>query len=232
MRKTLSILTGIACVMGIGLALPVTVRAQEKDLPPVTLDLRDASVTDALTQLFKYAGVNNYLIDPQVNGYIRSLKIADQPFENALRLILRASGVPLTFKKENNVYIVNVRPLNTLENLTPPPPADLTNTNKQYQPYETIPLTYLDPEEIAGPLGITFIRHYGRQPIGGAGGGGGLGGGIGGGGGGFGGGGLGGFGGGGGGLGGGIGGGGGGGLGGGGFGGGGGGFGGGGSGRG
>src|SRR5687768_6939640 len=61
--------------------------APERALPPITLDLRDAPVRQALEQLFNNAKVD-FSIANEVQGFV-TLKITDQPFENALRLILR-----------------------------------------------------------------------------------------------------------------------------------------------
>src|SRR5215217_6577368 len=69
--------------------------APERALPPITLDLRDAPVRQALEQLFNNAKVD-FSIANEVQGFV-TLKITDQPFENALRLILRSSSIPLTF---------------------------------------------------------------------------------------------------------------------------------------
>jgi hypothetical protein len=208
MNRAFSLFAGVACMVMAGTVVmltPSAVQAQEKDLPPVSIELRDAPIQSALKQIFDAAKVSNYIIDPQVGGFITTLKITDQPFEVALRLILRASGVPLTYKKENNTYIIEPRRFSNDNVIAPPPAPELPNTNRQYQEFAQIPLIYIDPIDLASALGnIVFITHRGRQPSGGGGGGGfggGGGGGFGGGGGGgFGGGGGGGFGGGGGGF--------------------------------
>jgi hypothetical protein len=110
-------LTGVGglAILGVGLAVgfaPVVSRAQApagtQQLPPVTLDLRDAPVREALEQLFKNAKVQ-YVIDPAVQGYISSLNIKDQPFRNALNLIVRTASPPLSYSVENAIYIVRPR---------------------------------------------------------------------------------------------------------------------------
>src|ERR1051325_6347813 len=104
-RQNIMKLTGAGglAILGVGLAVgfaPVVSRAQApagtQQLPPVTLDLRDAPVRQALEQLFKNAKVQ-YVIDPAVQGYISSLNIKDQPFRNALNLIVRTASPPLSY---------------------------------------------------------------------------------------------------------------------------------------
>jgi type II secretory pathway component GspD/PulD (secretin) len=130
---------------------------QERAAPPVTLDLRDAPIRDALEQIFKNAKVD-YSIDPGVAGFV-TLKITEQPFENALRLILRSAQTPLIYTKESGVYIVKIRQL-AAATPTPPPAAPAVNQAEQvYQPLETIQLVYVDPADLSAALGpITFIR--------------------------------------------------------------------------
>ena len=58
--------------------------------------------------IFKQAGIKSYVIENSVSGFI-SMNLTDQPFENALKLIMRANTIPLTYTKENDVYIVKSR---------------------------------------------------------------------------------------------------------------------------
>jgi hypothetical protein len=134
----------------------------EKALPPITLDLRDAPVRQALEQLFNNAKVD-FSIANEVQGFV-TLKITDQPFENALRLILRSSSIPLTFVREGGVYIVKPRITETLDPNAnvPPPVTDQTNTPPAAS-YDQIQLTYIDPADLSSTLGITFIRTFARQ---------------------------------------------------------------------
>jgi type II secretory pathway component GspD/PulD (secretin) len=150
---------------------------QERALPPITLDLRDAPIRQALEQLFAAAKVD-FQIDNSVVGFV-TLKITEQPFENALKLILRASPVPLTYARESGVFIVKPRPLALTDpSLAAAPPPPFEGTQKpNYQPLEQIQLTYIDPMDLANILGIQFIQTSVRQ--GGMGGGmGGMGGGM------------------------------------------------------
>src|SRR5678815_3689996 len=132
-------LAGACAIAGAVLLLanPMAARAQqtggnEKALPPITLDLRDAPIRQALEQVFNSAKVD-YSIDNAVAGYV-TLKITEQPFENALKLIMRSASIPLTYTKESGVYIVKPRPLDTYAPPPVPTQPDTAQTNKQYQP--------------------------------------------------------------------------------------------------
>lgn len=144
-------------------------------MPPVNLDLRDAPLRQALEQLFAAAGAQ-FAIDPNVAGFV-TLKINDQPFENALKLILRSSAVPLTYSKENNVYIVKVRTVDPNANVNvAPPPEPVTQERPAYQPLEVIPLTYVDPFDLQQILGVIVLPLDLRGQLAGGGIGGGIGG--------------------------------------------------------
>ncbi|MES2460547.1 MAG: hypothetical protein V4671_08175 [Armatimonadota bacterium] len=137
--------------------------APDKALPPITLDLQDAPVRQVLEQLFNNAKVS-FSIANEIQGFV-TLKITDQPFENALRLILRSSSVPLTFVEEKGVFIVKPRTMDIdlviLCNLEPP----ITNANTNTSPkvaYDQIRLIYLDPSDVEDVLEITLIRTFSR----------------------------------------------------------------------
>jgi hypothetical protein len=157
-----SVVLGVGLVVG---GMPTASYAQqERALPPITLDLRDAPIRQALEQLFAAAKVD-FQIDNSVAGFV-TLKITDQPFENALRLILRASPVPLTYARESGVFIVRPRPLSMTDPTlaaAPPPPIDPSQQKPNYQPLEQIQLTYIDPLDLAGILGVQFIQTGVRQ---------------------------------------------------------------------
>ena len=74
----------------------------------ITMDLKDAPIRTTLEMVFKQAGIKNYVIDNNVAGFV-TMTITDQPFENSLKLVMRAATEPLTYIKENDVYIVKVR---------------------------------------------------------------------------------------------------------------------------
>jgi len=89
----------------IGLSPSICYAQQERNPNSITLDLKDAPIRTVIEMAFKQAGITNYVIDNNVAGFV-TMTITDQPFENALKLIMRAATTPLTYIKENNVYIV------------------------------------------------------------------------------------------------------------------------------
>ena len=170
--------TGIfATAIVIGISSISAHAQQERNPNSITLDLKDAPIRTVIEMAFKQAGITNYVIDNNVAGFV-TMTITDQPFENALKLIMRAATTPLTYIKENNVYIVKPRQI-TVSNPTPAPDLTQDDSLRNNVSFERIPLIFIDPMDLMGAFGnITFIRQFNR----GGGGGGGMGGGMGGGG--------------------------------------------------
>ena len=143
----------------------------------ISVDLKDAPVRTTLEMMFKQAGIKNYVIENSVAGFV-TMKLEDQPFENSLKLVMRAATVPLTYTKENNVWIVKQRIFTeTKPNPVPDISVDLPRTNS----FEVIRLNYIDPFDLQSIFGpILFINQFSRYTGGmngmGAGGNGGFGG--------------------------------------------------------
>ena len=128
---------------------------------PVSVELQDAPVRSTIEAIFKQAGIKNYLIDNGVAGFV-TLKITDQPLESALKLVMRANSLPLTYTVENDVWIV--KPRTVMGALSLPAPTPELPTEAPRPRYERINLTYLDPADLQGILGnITLIRQFTRQ---------------------------------------------------------------------
>ena len=72
----------------------------------ISVDLKDSPVRTTLEMMFKQAGIKNYVIENSVAGFV-TMKLEDQPFENSLKLVMRAATIPLTYTKENDVWIEN-----------------------------------------------------------------------------------------------------------------------------
>lgn len=162
MKKVLLVL-----LFGFSLVLmPKATFAQSANAPSITLDLKDAPIRTTLEMAFKQAGINNFVIDNNVAGFV-TMTITDQPFENALKLIMRAATEPLTYTKENNVYIVKVRVA------TPAPQSavpDLAPVTINSLTWERIPLVYIDPFDLQVVLGpILNISQFSRFSGGGMG---------------------------------------------------------------
>jgi hypothetical protein len=125
----------------------------------ITMELRDAPVRSSLEMVFKQAGIKSYVIDNSVYGFV-SMNLTDQPFENALKLIMRANTVPLTYTKENDVFIVKQRIVSPTPQTGGPDPISEVKNNVSW---ERISLTYIDPFDLQSVLGnILFINQFGR----------------------------------------------------------------------
>ena len=105
------------------------------------MELKDAPVRTSLEMIFKQAGIKSYVIDNSVYGFI-SMNLSDQPFENALKLVMRANTVPLTYTKENDVYIVKQRIVTPVPQTAGPDPIP---EQRNVLSWERIPLTFIDP---------------------------------------------------------------------------------------
>lgn len=159
-----------AVLLSVGpLASPASAQAQasptgEKALPPISLDLRDAPIRQALEQLFSSAGVQ-FSIDNNVAGFV-TLKIVDQPFENALKVLLRSSSQALAYTHEGGVYFIKPRVLDTTSTTaTTPEPPETTDTtdSKKFPSLEELQLTYADPADLQGILGVSLLRNFQRS---------------------------------------------------------------------
>ena len=95
-------------------AAPRSVLAQDVAATPVTITAQDAPVRSTLEAFFKQAGIKNYILENGVAGFV-TLNLVDQPMESALKLVLRANSIPLTYSKENGVWIVKPRRISSPE---------------------------------------------------------------------------------------------------------------------
>ena len=127
----------------------------------ISLDLKDAPIRTTLEMAFKQAGIKNYVIDNDVAGFI-TMTITEQPFENSLKLIMRASSIPLTYVKENDIYIVKVRKITEFKQSVTPDIAVVQQTSNVI--FERIPLVYIDPLDLMSVLGpILNINQFNRM---------------------------------------------------------------------
>ena len=124
----------------------------------ITMELKDAPVRTSLEMIFKQAGIKSYVIENSVYGVI-SMNLSDQPFENSLKLVMRANTVPLTYNKENDVYIVKARVFTDYKQSTP----EITLEQPRGIMFEKIYLNHIDPFDLQAVLGnILFINQFGR----------------------------------------------------------------------
>lgn len=87
-------------------------------LPPVSLDYNDAPIHQVLEELFNGAR-QSYVIDVGVSGTV-TLKVSGIPFEDALRLVLLTAPRPLTYVRENGVYVVKAKDAAPRAQVAPP----------------------------------------------------------------------------------------------------------------
>jgi hypothetical protein len=129
----------------------------------ITMELKDAPVRTSLEMIFKQAGIKSYVIENSVYGVI-SMNLTDQSFENSLKLVMRANTVPLTYTKENDVYIVKARRIVIEANPEPTNYSDLImERSRNSITWEKIHLNYIDPFDLQAVLGnILFINQFGR----------------------------------------------------------------------
>ena len=122
------------------------------------MELKDAPVRTSLEMIFKQAGIKSYVIENSVYGVI-SMNLSDQPFENALKLVMRANTVPLTYTKENDVYIVKARVFTEYKQPTP----SIALEQPKGIMFEKIYLKHIDAFDLQAVLGnILFINQFGR----------------------------------------------------------------------
>lgn len=140
------------------IAMLLCSHSQAQSNKGITLDLKDAPIRSTLEMAFKQAGVVNYVIDNSVSGFV-TMTITEQPLEYVLQLIMRASTIPLTYIKENNVYIVKER------QFSPAAPAPAPTVNNRIENngivFERIPLTFIDPLDLQLAFGrFLYIRQF------------------------------------------------------------------------
>jgi hypothetical protein len=129
----------------------------------ITMELKDAPVRTSLEMIFKQAGIKSYVIENSVYGVI-SMNLSEQPFENALKLVMRANTIPLTYTKENDVYIVKSRKIEIGPNPDPDFDAGLLLDYKYNAiSWEVIKFNHIDPFDLQAVLGnILFINQFSR----------------------------------------------------------------------
>lgn len=124
----------------------------------ITVDLKEAPIRSTIEMMFKQAGIKNYVIDNSVSGFV-TCTLTDLPFENSIKIVMRASTVPLTYIKENDVWIIK-------ERISIPPVVNpvFEMPKRNNVMFERIPLSYIDPFDLQSIFGnILFINQYGRS---------------------------------------------------------------------
>ena len=177
-RRPLALAFGALALLGVGLAAS-PVRAQDAAAPaageptkPISLNLVNVPVQASLRTLFSSAGVRNYIIDSDVQGFA-NINVSEVPFSLALRQLLSSVNPPLTYDLENGTYHVKVQ-----RAVAPPPPTiapqitvapdattpGIADPNAPKRFYR-IPIDKYDAFYIASLLGATGIIQVGVNEV-------------------------------------------------------------------
>src|SRR5579884_2111894 len=132
-------------------AVPCVARAQDnggqtstgtENTRRISLDAESMNLYTALELLFREAKIQNYTLDPSLKQNVVTAHLHDIPFNAALDILLKNSGLPLTVEENNGVY--SIVPKKELEQ-APTPESTETTTTEQQQHIIKIPsssLTY------------------------------------------------------------------------------------------
>ena len=101
-RRTWSQLWGIMLLC----LLPLTLWAQSEKR--VTIELKDAPITEAFDQLFRAAGENFVLMPGAPTEQRLTLRLVDVPFEKVLSFLCDVAG--LKWERKDNTYLISPIP--------------------------------------------------------------------------------------------------------------------------
>ena len=177
------------------MALPGGARAQAADPPPaadandptmkkVSLDLESTNLYSALKLLFGHINANYYL-DPSLKNAEVSVHLHDIPFKTVLDTLVKSTGLPLTWKFEDNIYRIVPKEVETNTPETGVPTDPLTPDSEKTTKFviinrDTFAFDGLSIAEALGGKGFSILPRifdFNPYPGGGGGQGGGQGGG-------------------------------------------------------
>lgn len=175
--KNSALMLGALALLGGLSAAPV--RAQDaaataaESGKPITLNLINVPIQASLRTLFSSAGIRNYIIDSDVQGYA-NINVSEVPFTLALRQMLSSVNPAATFDIENGAYHVKVQratpppavtivPPSTTVASTDNPGADPTGSEPKR--FYRIPIDKYDAFYIATLLGATGIVRVGTNDV-------------------------------------------------------------------
>jgi hypothetical protein len=149
----------IFAILGVFSTSAIT-HAQEA--PKISLALKDAPVREGLTLLFQQAGIKNFIIDNQVAGFV-TVSLADQSFEQAMKYLMRASSMPLTYTKEGDTIIVKPR---AIKPVSTPEPEPIDVSPEPPSRWERISLIHISPESLNPFFGVRQFHYFPQQGVG------------------------------------------------------------------
>jgi len=110
------------------LMVPGAARAQDNTPPPasdandptmkkVSLELEQTNLYSALKLLFGHINAN-YFLDPSLKSAEVSVHLHDIPFKTVLDTLVKSTGLPITWKFEDNIYRIVPKEVETRDNPT------------------------------------------------------------------------------------------------------------------
>jgi len=150
----------VACAAG-SAQEPAAVPSADR---PITLELREAQISDALALLFRGGGMSYVLESQSATPTTVTVSLKDVPWRRALQAVLEVAN--LTYRQEDNVYHIvakQARPTRppVLEEARPLPPTTpapqalqgraVSRTGRTK--FELVVVRYADPGEMAAMFG-------------------------------------------------------------------------------
>jgi hypothetical protein len=136
-------------------------QTQEEERP-ITLDLKDAPIDEALKMLFKSTPYS-YVLGSGITGRI-TLTLTNVTFSQGLRAILDIQG--LTYRREGNIYYITQKP--TTEAVPQPPVVEEIPASQWHRywfgPGGRYEFQYLDVRVVAGWFGVGTEAFMGIIP--------------------------------------------------------------------
>jgi len=149
----IALMLGMAALAG-GLAASALAQDAGTTARPISLNLVNVPIQAALRTLFSSAGIRNYSIKSDVQGFA-NINVSDVSFSLALRQLLGSVNPPLTYTIIDGTYMVSVQQApQTVEPqivLNAPPVTEETADKRFY----TIPINSYDAFVIAKLLADT-----------------------------------------------------------------------------
>lgn len=140
------------------LLIQVAAFSQTKtDGPRVTIEIRNASIPEAMRILFKSNPKANFVIESGQDAMVPRVKLVDTAFDTAFKVIVRSAG--LTYRMVDGVYAVSLKQQPVVIGAPPMPtqPVAAVDSNAPVVREskiitEKIPLIYADVYDMAGIL--------------------------------------------------------------------------------
>jgi type II secretory pathway component GspD/PulD (secretin) len=74
----------------------------------LSLEAENLPIRDAVRSLFQQAKITDFSVEENVTGTV-TVTVTNQPLESALKQVLRANPIPLTYSRVDGSWIIKVR---------------------------------------------------------------------------------------------------------------------------